>query len=148
MYRHILIPTDGSPLSLKAAKSGARLARELKAKVTAVYVIRPYSPPTGADGIMFSDLYTEKQYLEGMRKHAGEALAKVKKAASAEEVGCEAISIVERTPWEGIINAAKQKKCDAIVMASHGRRGLAGVLLGSETTKVLTHSKTPVLVCR
>ena len=148
MYRHILIPTDGSPLSLKAARAGTRLAGTLKAKVTALYVIRPYAPPSGADGIMFSDLYSEKQYLEGMRKHARGALEKVKKAAGAAQVDCEAVSVIERTPWEGIINAAKRKKCDAIVMASHGRRGLAGVLLGSETTKVLTHSKTPVLVCR
>ena len=147
MYTHILIPTDGSTLSEKAAREGARLAKDLKAKVTALYVIPPFAPPSG-EGYIFSDEFVQKQYLEGMRKHAQEALDKVKAAASAEKVECEAISVVDHSPWEGIINAASAKKCDAIVMASHGRRGLAGVLLGSETTKVLTHSKTPVLVCR
>jgi nucleotide-binding universal stress UspA family protein len=83
-----------------------------------------------------------------MEKYADEALAKVRAAVEKEHVACETVSSVERSPWEGIIKTAQKKKCDAIVMASHGRRGLAGILLGSETTKVLTHSKTPVLVCR
>ena len=68
--------------------------------------------------------------------------------AETESVPCETEMITDSEPWQGIIDAARSKKCDLIVMASHGRRGLAGLLLGSETTKVLTHSKTPVLVCR
>ncbi len=148
MYKHILIPTDGSPLSLKAVKAGAKLAKTLKAKVTALYVIPPYRPPTGSEAIVYRELFSPQRYEEEMRKHAGAAVAKVKRAVEAEKVACDGFSVVARTPWEGIIDMARTKKCDLIVMASHGRRGLAGVLLGSETTKVLTHSKTPVLVCR
>ncbi len=148
MYKHILIPTDGSPLSLKAAKAGAKLAKDLHAKITAIYVIPPYAPPTGGEGIVYSDIYSEKRYLADMKEHADKAVAKVKAEAEAQKVECDGIAAVERTPWEAIINAARARKCDLIVMASHGRRGLASVLLGSETTKVLTHSKTPVLVCR
>lgn len=148
MYRHILIPTDGSPLSLKAAKAGAKLAKELRAKVTTLYVIPPYTPPTGGEGIVYQDLYSEKRYLADMRKHADKAIAKVRSEVESRKVACQAVAAVERTPWEAIIGTARAKKCDLIVMASHGRRGLASILLGSETTKVLTHSKTPVLVCR
>ena len=148
MYKHILIPTDGSPLSLKAVKAGARLAKTLKAKVTALYVIPPYQPPMGSEAIVYAQLISPKQYEADMRKHADAAIARVKRAVEAEKVGCDGLAVIERTPWEGIIKVARAKRCDLIVMASHGRRGLAGLLLGSETTKVLTHSKTPVLVCR
>lgn len=148
MYKHILIPTDGTTLSMKAAKAGTRLARDLKAKVTALYVIPPYMPPSGSEAIVYAELYSPKRYEADMRKHAQKSLAKIKAAADAQGVACATASIIERTPWEGIIKAARTRKCDLIVMASHGRRGLAGILLGSETTKVLTHSKVPVLVCR
>jgi nucleotide-binding universal stress UspA family protein len=148
MYQHILVPTDGTALSLKAAKAAARLAKQSHAKITAIYAIEPYAPPSGGDGIAFSVAYTAEEYEKGMRQFADKALAKVRAAAKAEEVDCPAISVVQSRPWEAIVNAAKQKKCDLIVMASHGRRGFAGLLLGSETNKVLTHSKTPVLVCR
>ena len=148
MYRHILIPTDGSPLSLKAAKTGARLAKDLKAKVTAVYVIPPYTPPSGSEAIVYAELYSPKKYKADMERHADEALSKVRAAVEKESVECETVSSIERSPWEGIIKTAQKKKCDAIVMASHGRRGVSALLLGSETQKVLTHSKTPVLVCR
>ena len=148
MYKHILIPTDGSPLSHKAVKIGAQLARRFKAKVTALYVIPPYRPLQGAEAIAYSDLYSPAKYAADMRKIGGDAVAKVKRAAEAEKVSCQAFAVTERSPWEGIVKTARTKKCDLIVMASHGRRGLAGLLLGSETTKVLTHSKTPVLVCR
>ena len=148
MYKNILIPTDGSPLSLKAIKVGARMAKSFKAKVTAVYVIPPYRPPQGAEAIAYADLYSPAKYAADMRKIGADAVAKVKRAAEAEKVSCQAFAVTERTPWEGIVKTARTKKCDLIVMASHGRRGLASQLLGSETTKVLTHSKTPVLVCR
>lgn len=148
MYRHILIPTDGSPLSMKAARAGARLARELNARVTTVYVIPPYSPPDGAETIMYRDLFSEKTYLANMKKHADQAVKKVKAAVEKEQVACTTSATIGRSPWEAIVQSARDKECDLIVMASHGRRGLAGLLLGSETQKVLTHSKTPVLVCR
>ena len=148
MYKHILIPTDGSALSLKAVKAGARMAKAFKAKVTALYVIPPYQPPQGAEAIVFTELYSPETYEAQMCKIGEQALARVQRAAAAEKAACEPLAIVARTPWEGIVGTARKKKCDLIVMASHGRRGIAGLLLGSETTKVLTHSKTPVLVCR
>ena len=148
MYKHILIPTDGSPLSMKAAKAAAKLAKQLKAKVTALYVIPPYTPPSGPEAIMYRDLFSEKTYFDGMKQHAEKAVKRVKAAVEKAEVSCDTSARVGRTPWEAIIQSAKDKDCDLIVMASHGRRGIAGLILGSETQKVLTHSKTPVLVCR
>jgi len=145
MYKHILVPTDGSTLSLKAMKAASRLAGKLKAKITVCYVIPPFSPPSSAEGMMFQVTHSMNEYEKGMRKTADRALAKAAALADG-EVGKAAIS--NRQPWEGIIDTAARNKCDLIVMASHGRRGLAGLLLGSETQKVLTHSKTPVLVCR
>ena len=148
MFRHILVPTDGSPLSTKAAKTAAKLAKQSGARITAIFAIEPYAPPLGSESIALSSAFTAEDYEKGMREVADKALAKVRAAAAAEQVRFEAISVIQARPWEAIIAAAKRKKCDLIVMASHGRRGLAGLLLGSETNKVLTHSKIPVLVCR
>ena len=148
MYKHILIPTDGSPLSQKAVKTGARLATRFKAKVTALYVIRPYQPPQGPGAIAYADLYSPQKYAADMKKIGGDAVAKVKRAAEAEKVVCQGLALTERTPWEGIVKTARAKKCDLIVMASHGRRGIVGLLLGSETQGVLTHSTIPTLVYR
>lgn len=146
MYKHILLPTDGTALSLKAARAAARLAAPLKARITAIYVIAPFVPPMSSEGVMFHAAYSSKEYERGMRKVADRALDKV--AATAGSVKVDRLVVIQQNPWDAIIRAARSKKCDLIVMASHGRRGLAGLLLGSETQKVLTHSKTPVLVCR
>ena len=150
MYKHILVPTDGSPLSLKAAKEAANLARTLKAKLTAVYVMEPYMPPLLNEGstVRYSLGNDQAAYRASAAKIATAALKKVQKAAAASKVACETISMTDSQPWEGIIKTAKDQKCDVIVMASHGRGVIAGALLGSETNKVLSHSKTPVLVCR
>jgi nucleotide-binding universal stress UspA family protein len=146
-YKHLLVPTDGSKLSLKAAKEAAALARALGARITAVYVTAPYMPSLGSeDAMIVNHGYNQRAYEAASEKHADEALARV--GAAAAKVKCAQVRVTYPTPWEGIIGAAKKHKCDLIVMASHGRRGLAGLLLGSETTKVLTHSKIPVLVCR
>lgn len=148
-YKHILVPTDGSKLSLRAAKEAAALAKNLKAKITAVYVIPPWTPPVSDESsVMYSSAYSEKAYREATEKHADKVLAKVAAAAAAAKVKCDKLWITNGQAWEGIIKTAKAKKCDLIIMASHGRGGLAGLLLGSETQKVLTHSNTPVLVCR
>ena len=150
MYKHILVPTDGSRLSLKAAKEAASLARSLKAKITAVYVVEPYMPPLLVEGSTVRGSLTDDQavYRAAATKLANVALKKVRDTAAAEKVPCETVSTVDAQPWEGILKTARAKKCDVIVMGSHGRGVLAGALLGSETNKVLTHSKTPVLVCR
>ena len=148
MFRHILIPTDGSALSLKAARVAAGLAVDLKAKVTTLYVIPPYVTPYAGEGLYFAPASSEKDYLAGMRKVADDALLKVEAIVAKKGVACAREATVFDTPWEGIIKRASKMKCDLIVMASHGRGGLAGIVLGSQTTRVLTHSKIPVLVCR
>jgi nucleotide-binding universal stress UspA family protein len=149
MYRHILLPTDGSPLSRRAVKEAAGLARACKAKITVLYVIEPYMPPAVAEALLPGTFAKDASvYLESARKAADAALSRVVKALAKSKVKCEGLSVTDPTPWRGIVAAARQLRCDLIVMASHGRKGLAGVLLGSETTKVLTHSKVPVLVCR
>jgi nucleotide-binding universal stress UspA family protein len=146
MYKHILVPTDGSALSLKAARAAAKLAAKLKAKVTALYVMAPYAVGSTSEDIVYRAAYSLREYEKQMASIADKALAGV--ASALNRTPCEKISRTHVHPWEAIIDAAKSRKCDLIVMASHGRRGLAGLLLGSETQKVLTHSKTPVLVCR
>jgi len=148
MYKHILIPTDGSALSLKAAREAAKLAGAGKAKLTAVYVIPPYMPPVVGEGyIPPRNGELARHYREMAEKAASKALDKVA-AATGAKARCEKVFVTNDQPWAGIIKAARDRKCDVIVMASRGRGGFAGLLLGSETTKVLSHSKTPVLVCR
>jgi len=150
MYKHILVPTDGSKLSLKAAREAAILARSLKARITAVYVTEPYMPPLMSEGMTMNRSLSDDQasYKAATAKAADLALKKVAKEAAGAKVAFEAVATEGNQPWEGILKTARQKKCDVIVMASHGRGVIAGALLGSETTKVLSNSKTPVLVCR
>ena len=148
MYKHILVPTDGSTLSLKAAREAAKLAKSLKAKITAVYVIQPFMPPASGEGFIPRLDELAQRYAKATREIAARALGKVEAAAARTKVKCDKVFLASDRPWDGIIKTARAKKCDLIVMASHGRGGLAGVVLGSETHKVLTHSKTPVLVCR
>ena len=148
MYTHILVPTDGTPLSMKAAKTAAALAAKLKARITALYVIEPFIPPSGEAAIVLSNPEIRATYEKAAADHAASALRKVEAAATRAKVKCDRLSVSDLHPWDGIVRAARDQHCDLIVMASHGRRGLEGLLLGSETQKVLTHSKTPVLVCR
>jgi nucleotide-binding universal stress UspA family protein len=149
MYKHILVPTDGSALSLKAARTAVTLASKLGASMSTVYVIPPFSPPPTSEGwISARELYSEKNYMATMRKQAAAFTRKVAKVADAKRVKCKPVEATGDQPWRSIIETARRTKCDLVVMSSHGRRGLAGVLLGSETHKVLTHSKIPVLVCR
>lgn len=147
MYKHILVPTDGSKLSAKAIRAAVRLAKICQARLTGLYVIPPYAPPVYAEGTMYGVL-SPRNYKEITEKEAKKALAVVDIEAQTSEVGASTMFLAAGQPWRAIIGAARSKKCDLIVMASHGRRGLSGLLLGSETAKVLTHSKIPVLVCR
>ena len=149
MFRSILLPTDGSTLSTKAAKYAVKLAAATGARLTALHVIAYFQPPDYFDGMaVYPELFSPREYKRATEAQAQAMLATVKRLADAASVPCEVMTLNARSPWEGIIKAAKSKGCDGIVMASHGRRGLEAVLLGSETTKVLTHSKVPVLVCR
>ena len=148
MYKHILVPTDGTKLSQKAVATASRLARNLKARITTLYVMAPYLPPASSEGIAYYPAYSARGYEQHMRKLADRALIQAKRVTARHGVKSVGISVFHGSPWECIVKTARGKKCDLIVMASHGRRGLIGVLLGSETQKVLTHSKVPVLVCR
>jgi len=148
MFKHILVSTDGSKLSGKAIRTAVRLAGATGAKLTGAYVIAPFVPPVYGEGAAYMPGLSPKRYKEATEREARKALAAVEIEARTAGAEYGSAMLTANSPWEGIIRAAKAKKCDLIVMASHGRRGLAGLLLGSETAKVLTHSKIPVLVCR
>jgi nucleotide-binding universal stress UspA family protein len=142
------VSTDGSRLSGKAIRTAVRLAHVTGAKVTGVYVMAPWVAPAYGEGAMYTPVMSPKRYKDVTEREARKALAAIEIEARTAGTEYGSVMLTADNPWEGIIRAAKAKKCELIVMASHGRRGLAGLLLGSETTKVLTHSKVPVLVCR
>jgi nucleotide-binding universal stress UspA family protein len=147
MFKHVLIPTDGSAVARKAVKAGVALARELGAKVTAYYAMDVIQPYAFGDGYIL-----DTGTLLGMDRRAKELgqkyLGEVEKAAKAAGVPCQVLLTKPETPADGIIAAAKSRKCDVIFMASHGRGGFASLVLGSVTQKVLARSKIPVLVYR
>ena len=147
-FRHILLPTDGSDISERAARSALSLARTLGARLTALHVIPPYMPPLPDLTGGYTYTMTEAEYERAVRAEADQMLAAVATLAREAGVPCETLSVVSNVPWEAIIRTAAERECDAIVMASHGRKGLSGLILGSETTKVLTHCSIPVLVTR
>jgi len=149
MYRHILVPTDGSELSLKAAKVATGLAASLGARITALYVIEPLEPHwAGKIRAKGAQPFGALDYASFERERAGEALDRVAAVAAKAGVKCAKAIASDAQPWSAIVAAARSKKCDLIAMSSHGRRGLEGLLIGSQTAKVLTHAKVPVLVCR
>jgi nucleotide-binding universal stress UspA family protein len=147
MFKHILVPTDGSKLSVKAAKQAVKLAKALGARITGFYASPDYSSIYYGDGYILRTPSAEDQ-AEFAQKQARKCLSTIEVEAEVEKVVCEVYHVASDSPYEAIIDAAKKKKCDLIFMASHGRRGLSGLVLGSETHKVLIHSKIPVLVCR
>jgi nucleotide-binding universal stress UspA family protein len=148
MYRHILVPTDGSRLSTKAVKAAVELARQTGARITGVHVIPPFTPPAYADAMVYVPPMDPRDYKRVTENEAKKALAAVEAECRRARVPYAGVALTNRQAWDGILRTARAKKCDTIVMASHGRRGLTGLVLGSETHKVLTHSKIPVLVCR
>ena len=145
MYTNILIPTDGSELAGKAVQHGIALAKRIGAKVTALTVLLPFHVFT-TDTQMIED--TPAQYRVRMHEHAEKTLGAVGQAAQAAGVACETVHLEHEHPYRAIIETAESKGCDLIVMASHGRHGISAIVLGSETVKVLTHCKIPVLVHR
>ena len=147
MFKHILIPTDGSPVAAKAIKAGVALAKEMGASVTGFYAIEP--PPSHIYG---EGYLAERRLTEELGRRAREiaqrSVDEVSEAAKAAGVPCDTVITNSVHPYQGIIDAAEDKKCDAVFMASNGHRGITGLLLGSVTQRVLTHSKIPVLVFR
>ncbi|TSA12409.1 MAG: universal stress protein [Betaproteobacteria bacterium] len=147
MFKHILVPTDGSRLSAKAVKQAVKLAKTLGARITGFYAAPDYNSTYYGDGYILR-APSAKAKAENAAKQARTCLSLIEVEAEVEKVKCDVFHAVSDSPYAAIIDAAKKKKCDLIVMASHGRRGLSAMVLGSETQKVLTHSKIPVLVCR
>ena len=145
MFKHLLLPTDGSELSLAAIRQGVRFAKESNAKITGVSVTPEFHVLT-FNTTMIED--TKEVFLADSRAQAEANLALLKRAADAEGVACDTEVAVNDHPYEAIIRVAADKGCDLIMMASHGRRGVQALLLGSETQKVLTHTRIPVLVYR
>ncbi|MDP1952359.1 MAG: universal stress protein [Betaproteobacteria bacterium] len=147
MFKHILVPTDGSKLSVKAVKQAVKLAKSLGARITGFYAAPDFSSTYYGDGYILR-APSAKAQAESAEKAARKCLSVIEVEAEVEKVACAVFHVTSDSPYEAIIDAARKKKCDLIVMASHGRRGLSGLVLGSETQKVLVHSKIPVLVCR
>ena len=145
MYKSILIPTDGSDLAEKAVRDGISLSKAIGAKITVLTVTIPFHIFT-TDPKTIED--TRPQYNERMKKHAATILESAANSAKASGVACDTIHVEHEHPYQAIIDTAASKGCDLIDMASHGRHGVSAMLIGSETLKVLTHSKIPVLVHR
>lgn len=147
MFKHILVPTDGSQLSTDTARRAIAFAKEAGAQITFFFAKPDYPVTFYGEGALI-DPTTPEKFAEMAEKQASEILAGHEAEAKAAGVTCAASSSVSDIPYEAIIAAAEQAGADLIFMASHGRRGISGLLLGSETQKVLTHSKIPVLVYR
>jgi nucleotide-binding universal stress UspA family protein len=147
MFKHILIPTDGSELSIKATKAGVELAKFLGARVTGFFAAPAPTPIVYGDLLPVSYMPPD-EHAALIDAASKQHLAVIEEAARAAGVRVDTLSVTSEYPAESIIEAARERGCDLIFMASHGRRGLAAVLLGSETHKVLVHSGIPVLVYR
>lgn len=145
MYKHILIPTDGSDLSEKALREGIDLALSVKAKVTLFTASPPFNA-FAAEASVGDD--SRVAYTAAAEERAASRLKAGIEYAKQKGVTARTTHVYAEYPYEAIIRAAAKEGCDLVCMASHGRKGIAGLLVGSETNKVLTHSKIPVLVCR
>ena len=149
MFKHILLPTDGSKLSDKGVKETIKMARALRAKITAVHVVGNYQQRLYDEGFVLPVVPgMKKDFEDRAAARAKTILDPVRQAAGKAGVKCDTVVATGDLPYEMIIKQAKRSKCDLIMMASHGRSGIKGILLGSETVKVLAHSKIPVLVVR
>ena len=147
MFRNILVPTDGSELSASTVARAIDFAKEAGAKLTFFYAQPDFPTPIYGEGALF-DPTTPEQFSRAAAAEAEKILGLAKAAADAAGVSSIGDPVISVVPFEAIIASAERNRCDLIFMASHGRRGLSGLLLGSETQKVLTHSKIPVLVYR
>lgn len=147
MFRNILVPTDGSALSRKAVKRAVQLAKEQKGRVTGFYVGPAWKPRLRDDSVAYR-VETSEEHAASVKKTATRVLNVVRAEAARAGVPCTTSFSTDDFPYMKIVEAASRNGCDLILMATHGRRGISRLLLGSETSKVLAHSKVPVLVCR
>jgi len=149
MFRNILVPTDGTPMARHAIRHAVRLAREQKARVTGFTVAPAWEPDLYAYGKDAPPGFISPgQHALHAKRTAERHLAAVRKAAAAAGVPCRCDWVEGVFPYLEILKAAKRHRCDLIVMASHGRRGIARLLLGSQASLVLAHSRIPVMICR
>lgn len=148
MYKHILIPTDGSKPAGKAAKQGIALAKSLGATLTTLHVAPEFQMVVDEGFVMPNIEDMKKRFDAQTLRQAQKIVDAIAAEAKAARVKCETVVARGARPYETVLQHARKAKCDLIVMGSHGRTGLAHILLGSETSKVLTHSKIPVLVVR
>jgi nucleotide-binding universal stress UspA family protein len=144
MFKRILVPTDGSDITLKAIDTSIGLARSVGAELQTICVKEPF--PYGAISEMQPT--PPQEFFEAQERIAVRHVQAVLDACDAAGVPCQGLTVEALHPWEAIIEHAQRTGCDLLVMASHGRRGVSALLLGSETQKVLTHTKIPVLVVR
>jgi nucleotide-binding universal stress UspA family protein len=144
MFKRILVPTDGSDITGKAIDTAIKLAKSTGARLYAISVKEPF--PYSAISEMQPT--PPQEFFDAQERIASKRVAVVAEACKAAGVECQAHTVEALHPWEAIIDHAQRNECDLLVMASHGRRGVSALLLGSETQKVLTHSKVPVLVVR
>jgi nucleotide-binding universal stress UspA family protein len=147
MFKNILVATDGSKLSAKAVDYAIRVATCFDAKITVCFSTTKYGADAHSDGVLYVS-NPESEYEQLCRIEAAHILAAVARKAKAAGVKSSIVQAVAAAPWLGILATGKQSKCDLIVMASHGRRGVSAFLLGSETQRVLTHCTLPVIVIR
>lgn len=146
MFKNILIPTDGSEQSQRAVRTGIELARLHGSRITGIHVIPDYHLLIAYEGAF--DPVTEERIEEEAKARAETYLGFIRSAAAEAEIPCSTVCETSDHPYDAILRTADANGCDLILMTSHGRKGLAAVLLGSETRKVLTHAKVPVLVVR
>lgn len=147
MFKNVLIPTDGSVLSLKAAQNGVKLAQAMGAKIVAFYAAPP-ATPIEYKGIIPVRMVKTAEHARAIEKTAEKHLGVIEEAARKADVPCKTVHVTDDFPADAILSAAKRYKCDLIYMGAHGKRGLTGMLLGSQTQKVLANAKVPVVVDR
>jgi nucleotide-binding universal stress UspA family protein len=147
MFKHLLVPTDGSQLSEATVARAVSFAKDAGARITFFYAQPDFPMPIYGEGALI-DPTTPEQFAKSAEEEARKILGKAKQIADDAGVVADTDTVVNEVPYEAIIDAADRHGCDLIFMASHGRRGIAGLLLGSETQKVLTHTKIPVLIYR
>jgi len=149
VFSRILVPTDGSPLSRRAVRCAVQLAKEQKARVVGLWVGPAWEPNLYAYGDSVPPGFvSRRQHAARVRRAGARPLRAVREMAAAARVRCECVCVEGVFPYLEIIKAARRRRCDLIVMASHSRRGISRLLLGSQTSKVLALAEAPVLVCR
>ena len=147
MFSHILVPTDGSELSNKAITYAATLAKSMGGRITAFFAKPPHQLAQAGDAFL-NDLLAPDKFEERADRLARECLEDAVRVCRTLDVPCNTVAVASEAPYQAILDTAQREGCDLILMASHGRSGLSGLLIGSETKKVLVHATLPVLVYR